>query len=96
MSLHPCVNHVTLDNEGRPYGPAPGLVVGAGFMSAQKLVPIPAKVRWFLRRRGALYMRPCPAPATTGARNQRGPVMAACGHAFGGNLAKIANLLGRI
>ena len=20
MSLHPCVNHVTLDNTGRPYG----------------------------------------------------------------------------
>ena len=31
----------------RPYGPAHGLVVGAGFMPARNRVPIPAGVRWF-------------------------------------------------
>ena len=31
----------------RPYGPAHGLVVGAGFMPARNRGPIPAGVRWF-------------------------------------------------
>ena len=32
---------------GRPYGPASGFLVGAGFMPARNQVPIPAGVRWF-------------------------------------------------
>ena len=31
----------------RPYGPASGFPVGAGFMPARNQVPIPAGVRWF-------------------------------------------------
>ena len=33
MSLHPCVNHVTLDNKPRPYGKSESVSVGAGFIA---------------------------------------------------------------
>ena len=49
-----------------PTPPAFGPLVGAAFMAARNRVPISAGVRWFLRRRGALYMRPCRTAGITG------------------------------
>lgn len=39
MSLHPCVNHVTLDNKGRPYGRL--------FVGLEKVYHIPGKMETF-------------------------------------------------
>ena len=59
---------------GRPVFVLSVLFVGAcfrfscrgGLYGRSDRVPIPAKVRWFHRRRGALYMRPCRTAGITG------------------------------
>ena len=49
----------------RPYGPASGFPVGAGFMPARNQVPIPAGVRWFrLVGADAHIGPPPPGPGT--------------------------------
>ena len=63
--VHPTRKCVPGGHTGRPYGPAPGLLVGAGFMPARNRVPISAGVPSAMvrpTRRCGSYRREPPKP----------------------------------
>ena len=68
-------------------------------MAARNQVPLPAGVRWFLRCRGALYMRPTAPPGSPGLQSSHpgpGGMWACRPTPLAGGAVGIAGLPGRI
>lgn len=63
-----CIRHGGAVRAGIKPAPTPRFRFSCrgGLYGRSDRVPIPAKVRWFHRRRGALYMRPCRTAGITG------------------------------